>query len=54
MKDVIVISPYRADGWKDPFHDRPVHNGLTEFGKVSLLLSYRCAFSAYLQRIISN
>ncbi|XP_029198678.2 dipeptidase 1-like [Acropora millepora] len=26
-----------ADGWKDPFHDRPVHNGLTEFGKLVVL-----------------
>ena len=51
MKDIIVISPNRADGWKDPFHDRPVHNGLTEFGKVRLLLSWR---SAYLRKMISN
>ena len=51
MKDIIVISPNRADGWKDPSHDRPVHNGLTEFGKVRLLLSWR---SAYLRKMISN
>ena len=51
MKGIIVISLNRADGWKDPFHDRPVHNGLTEFGKVRLLLSWR---RAYLRKMISN
>lgn len=36
----VTIFTCRADAWKDPFHDGPVHSGLTNFGKVGLWYPY--------------